>query len=385
MSEEIKNEEVAIVEEVKAEEIVAEEKSVDAVVAEIKEATLEAVKSEMTDVVKASDLEAIETKATEEVATLKGEIEALEAKFDAIPTPTLIKENKPMSIHNEFQKNLELSGKAYADIEIKGISEARDVTGAPVDTMGLSGDLFAMNPVRGVSRIIETTSKAFELPVRTGNHGAANVGATKNVLDASTAAVSVQTYMVQSYAARADVAIEAASDIKGFYACWAEDMISEIATIEAAAHVANIEAATNSLTAASASEIGLDDMAELVLGLEPQYRSNAKLMLSTDAIAKLRTLNTASTGGDLVFDAQIGTFRLFGMPVVENAYIAPVATGNVVACIADWSKFFVVGNRASLQVGRFSETVPGKYVYYADMRAASGIWHQSAGKVLTMA
>jgi len=373
MSEEIQNEEVAVV--------VAEEKSVDAVVTEIKEA----VKAEMTDVVKASDLEAIETKATEEVATLKGEIEALEAKFDAIPTPTLIKENKPMSIHNTFEKNLEASGKAFADIEIKGISQARDVTGAPVDTMGLSGDLFAMNPVRGVSRIIETTSKAFELPVRTGNHGAANVGATKNVADGSTAAVSVQTYMVQSYAARADVAIEAASDIKGFDAFWAEDMISEIATIEAAAHVANIEAATNTLTAASASEIGLDDMAELVYGLAPQYRSSAKLMLSTGAIAQLRTLNTASTGGDLVFDAQLGGFRLFGMPVVENAYMAPVATGNVVACIADWNKFFVVGNRASLQVGRFSETVPGKYVYYADMRAASGIWHQVAGKTLTMA
>ena len=108
-------------------------------------------------------------------------------------------------------------------------------------------------------------------------------------------------------------------------------------------------------------------------------------MLSTGAIAQLRTLNTASTGGDLVFDAQLGGFRLFGMPVVENAYMASVATGNVVACIADWSKFFVVGNRANLQVGRFSETVPGKYVYYADMRAASGIWHQAAGKVLTMA
>ena len=382
MSEEIKNEEVAIVEEVA---VVAEEKSVDAVVTEIKEATLEAVKAEMTDVVKASDLEAIETKATEEVATLKGEIEALEAKFDAIPTPTLIKENKPMSIHNEFEKNLEASGKAFADINIKGISEARDVTGAPVDTMGLSGDLFAMNPVRGVSRIIETTSKAFELPVRTGDHGAGNVGATKNVTDGSTAAVSVQTYMVQSYAARADVAIEAANDIKGFDAFWAEDMISEIATVEAAAHVANIEAANNSITAASATAIGLDDMAELVYGLAPQYRSSAKLMLSTGAIAQLRTLNTASTGGDLVFDAQLGGFRLFGMPVVENAYMASVATGNVVACIADWSKFFVVGNRANLQVGRFSETVPGKYVYYADMRAASGIWHQAAGKVLTMA
>jgi HK97 family phage major capsid protein len=377
MSEEIKNEEVVT-------EAVEAEKSVDAVVAEIKTAAVEAAEAVMVDAVKAEQLVAIEEKAAAEVATLKGDIEALEAKFDAIPTPTLIKETTPMSIHTTFEKNLEASGKAFADVEIKGISEARNVTGAPVDTMGLSGDLFAMNPVRGLSRIIETSSKAFELPVRTGNHGAANVGATKNVTDGGTAAVSVQTYLVQSYAARADVSIEAAADIVGFDAFWAEDMISEVASVEAAAHVAQIEAGT-SITAASATELGLDDMAGLIFGLAPQYRASATLMLSTGAMAQLRTLNTASTGGDLVFDAQLGGFRLFGTPVVENAYMADVATGNVVACMADWKKWFVVGNRASMQVGRFNETVPGKYVYYADMRAASGIWHAEAGKVLTMA
>lgn len=398
MSEEIKHieaEEVVAVEEVKAEEVVveeaaaeeiAEEKSVDDVVTEIKAAAVEAAKAEMVEAVKAEDLKAIETKAAEEVASLKSELEALEAKFDSIPTPSLIvKGNTPMTIHNEFQKNLEASGKAFAEIEVKGISEARDVTGAATDTFGLSGSLFAANPVRKMARVIETSSKAFELPVRTGAHGAANVGATKNVTDAGNAAVSVQTYLVQTYAARADVSLEAANDIVGFDAFWAEDMISEIASIEAAAHVAQIEAATNTMTAASATELGLDDLADLVYGLAPQYRSSAQLMLSTGAMAQIRTLNTASTGGDLVFDAALGGFRLFGLPVVENAYMAAPATGEVVACVADWSKFFVIGNRKNLEVGRFEQTVPGKYAYYADMRAASGIWHDVAGKTLVMA
>lgn len=360
---------------------------IEAVVAEIKGAAVDAAKAELADVVKAEQLTEIQEKAAAEAAELKSHIEALEAKLDAIPTPSILKEEVKMNTLNaEFAKNLEATGKAFADIETKGINEARDVTGGDVETFGLSGSLFAHNPVRKLAANLMTSGTSFVMPVRTGNHGAANIGATGQAADGGSAAVQAQTFLLQTYAARADVNVQVAEDIVGFDAFWAEDMLREVASVEAAAHVTAIEAAANSTTAGSATELELDDLANMVYDLSPAYRPNATVMLSTAAMARARALTSAATGGELVFDSEIGMFRLFGLPVMENAYMAStIATGEVVGAVADWSKFFIIGEKDKARVGRYEQTVPGAYAYYAELRSGGGIWVPEAGNILAMA
>lgn len=341
----------------------------------------------------AADVEAAIAKAmenmvgNEEVAELKSSLEKLEAKLDAIPSPVVIsrKAEQNMNVHSAFTKSLELKGKAEAEIFLKNITATTNIVGAPEDTYGLTGSMFASNPFRQLASTIETTSKALILPIRTGSHGAASANNTVRALTStgSSAAVSEITVMVSTIEALTDVTVEAADDIIGFDNFWAQDMLDEVAAIEAARHVAVVEGIAG-VTSGANTSIDLDDLAELHFSVAPQYRSNGAFVVSTDAMRVIRTLNTASTGGDLVFDAQLGAFRLFGAPIYENAYMADVAAGNVVAAYGDFKKGLVIANRASATVGRYEQTKPGYYTYHASLRSGAAQWHAPAVKTLTV-
>lgn len=332
--------------------------------------------------------EATEGKVSaEEVVELKSAMEALEAKLDAIPAPSVItkKEEQKMNIHEMFEKNLAEGGRAEAEVLIKNITTSQNVTGAPTDTYGLTGSMFKSNPFRSLASVIETNSKALVLPVRTGNNGAAVANTTvKDTTASGNAAVSEVTVMVKSIEALSEVSIEAADDIIGFDAFWTQDMLDEVAAIEAAQHVATVESIAG-ITAGANTAVTFEDLADLHFAVEPQYRAGGAFVVSTDVMKTLRVLNTASTGGDLLFDAQIGTFRLFGQPIYENAYMADIATGNVVAAFGDFKKGMVIANRASASVGRYEQTKPGYYTYHANLRSGSANWHAEAVKTLTMA
>lgn len=337
------------------------------------------------DVEKAIKEQNMNMVSKESVAELKSALEALEAKLDAIPTPSIIKkEEQNMNVHNLFTKNIADNGRAEAEVLLKNITASTNVTGAPVDTYGLTGSMFAANPFRLLASNIEVSSKALTLPVRTGNNGAATSNATtKNTTASGSAAVSEVTVMIKTIEALSNVTIEAADDIIGFDNFWVQDMIDEVASIEAAAHVTAVEAIAG-VTSASATAVTLDDLAALHFAVQPQYRANGAFVVSTDVMKALRVLNTSSTGGDLIFDAQIGVFRLFGQPIYENAYMASVAATNVVAAYGDFKKGLVIANRASATVGRYSETKPGYYVYHASLRSGAAAWHADAVKTLTM-
>ena len=118
-----------------------------------------------------------------------------------MPAPAVVKgkvkEDVKMNTVNEaFEKSLAETGKAFADVNIKGITQGRDVTGGATQTIGLIGSTFAMNPIRQVASILDVTGKAVDLPVRTGNHGAANAGATKDVADNGNAAVLTTQFTI---------------------------------------------------------------------------------------------------------------------------------------------------------------------------------------------
>ena len=358
---------------------------------EVNEA-LEAIKAQVSEkfdgVAAKADLE---TKAdVAAVDAMMGKLEALEAKFDAMPAPTILKATKEEanlmnSVHEGFKKSFEATGKNHLDVELKAITQGRDVTGGKVETFGLVGSMFNGNPIRQLASVIETTSKAIDLPVRAGNHGAANAGATKNVDDNGNASVGVTQLIVQTYNARSDVTIEAVNDIPGFDQFWAQDMLAEVASIEAGEHVVELATMTAGKVAASTSVVTWDEIVDLYYSIQPVDRVNGQFMFSSEIMAQLRTLSNSGTGSELMFDPQIGGFRLFGAPVYENGYMYGPSANAVVGAFGDWKRGLVIAQRASASLGRYDQTVPGKYVYYAEMRSGISNWDNTALKTLKMA
>ncbi len=362
---------------------------------EVNEA-LEAIKAQVETkfegVAVKADLDALtETKAdVAAVAELKGVVEALEAKFDAMPAPSIIKatpeEIQTMnSVSEGFAKSFEATGKNHFDVEIKAITEGRNVTGGKVETFGLIGDMFNGNPIRQLASVMNTTSKAIDLPVRAGSHGAANAGAVKNVADNGNASVGVTQLVVQTFNARSDVTIEAVNDIPGFDQFWASDMLAEVASIEAAEHVVELATMTAGVTAASATAVTWAEIVDLYYSIEPAARAGGSFMFGSEIMNQLRTLSNSGTGSELMFDPQLGGFRLFGAPVYENGYMAAPAVNAITGAFGDWKKGLVIAQRASASLGRYDQTVPGKYVYYAEMRSGISNWDDSALKTLKMA
>tara|TARA_R110000824_G_scaffold44036_2_gene128442 strand:+ start:3721 stop:4824 length:1104 start_codon:yes stop_codon:yes gene_type:complete len=362
---------------------------------EVNEA-LEAIKAQVSekfeDVAVKADVDAlVETKAdVADVVELKGALEELEAKFDAIPAPAIITSSKEEirimdSVSEGFSKSFEATGKNHLDVNIKAVTEGRDVTGGVVETFGLAGSMFNGNPIRGLASVMDTTSKAIDLPVRAGTHGAANAGATKNVADNGDASVGVTQLVVQTFNARSDVTIEAVDDIPGFDQFWAQDMLAEVASIEAAAHVTELATMTAGKVAAATGTVTFAEIADLYYSIEPAARVGGSFMFGSEIMNILRTLSNSGTGSELLFDPQLGGFRLFGAPVYENGYMAAPGANAITGAFGDWKKGLVIAQRSSASLGRFDQTVPGKYVYYAELRSGVSNWDNTALKTLKMA
>ena len=362
---------------------------------EVNEA-LEAIKAQVEmkfeDVAVKADLETLtETKAdVAAVAELKGTVEALEAKFDAMPAPSLIKatheEIQTMnSVSEGFAKSFEATGKNHFDVELKAITEGRNVTGGATETFGLVGSIFNGNPIRQLASVMNTTSKAIDLPVRAGSHAAQNAGATKDVADNGNASVGVTTLIVQTYNARADVTIEAVNDIPGFDQFWAQDMLAEVASIEAAEHVTELATMTAGKVAAATDVVTWAEIVDLYYSIEPASRVGGTFMFSSEIMNQLRTLSNSGTGSELLFDPELGGFRLFGAPVYENGYMAAPSANAITGAFGDFKRGLVIAQRAAASVGRYDQTVPGKYAYYAEMRSGISNWDNTALKTLKMA
>lgn len=331
---------------------------------------------------------ATETKADKEsVEELKGAIEALEAKFDAIPAPAVFKKEKEqnMNINEAFVKAFEEKGEHKFDLELKSITESANITGAPENTFGLSGNRFAANPVRGLARKLQITGSSAKLPRIAGAHGAmiANAASKESALTGN-ATVTEVVIALETIRSLGEVTKEAESDIIGFDQYWGQHMLNDLAAKEATQHVAVVEAIAGE-TAASATALTLDDLSELVFAVQPQYRAGGVMVVSTDAMKQIRTLNASGTGSDLVFDAQLGQFRLFGYPVVENGYMANVAASNVVAAFGDWMEGVTLVEKGAASLARYDQTKPGYWTYSAEMRSKLAEVNADAVKTLTMA
>lgn len=366
----------------------------------VKEA-LEAIKSDVSD--KTAELSAMKDELEarleksadkESVAELKEYVEAIEAKLDAIPMSS--NEEKKMdevkNVNEAFEKSFEATGKRMLNVEFakSQLNDVASITGAPVQTFGLTGSMFAQNPILGLASVMNTSSTAIKLPVRAGSQGATSI-ANKNTPVAetgTTADVAEIDVLLKTFVARTDVSTETAEDIIGFDQFWAQDMVDEVNSNEAVFHAGLLDsfAAASQVAAAGTSAVTDEDLASLIFSVEPQYRASGVLMVSTDLMRTLRLMtNDAAGENHLMFDPQIAQFRLYGYPVVENAYMSTIATGNTVACFGDWKKGYAIASRKGTTVGRMDQTVPGHYVYYADKRSGAAQWHPEALKTLVMA
>ena len=333
-----------------------------------------------------ADKSEIETKADKaEVKAIKEELESVVAKFDSIPAINK-NEEKMESITDIFNKSFEEKGVYSAEIETKALNQARNVTGAPTATFGITASLIDQNPVRGLAAIFNTTATAVQLPVLTGSSDFTKVGATRAGAASAdnTSTAGVVNVQVDTFEKREDVAVETADDIPNFDLVYSNRLLNLFGRTEAKEHVAKIEAAT-AVTTDAVGVVSLDDLGDLYSQLSVGYRANAVLMVSSGMMSNLRTMSQSGSGSDLMFDPQSGTFKLWGKAVVENPYMASVATGNVVAALADWQEAFAIVDRSTFEIGRYTQTAPGNYTYYAKPRVGSAIWHEDAIRVLTVA
>ena len=329
--------------------------------------------NDIADFVKSADLGQVSEQLTK-----------LQAQFDSLPLGQVEGEkSEPATIHELFTKSFKQTGKHEADLFIKAIRQSQNVTGAPTAVQALAGAAFAPNPLRELASVIETTATALDVPVRTGSHGAAKAAANRGTTAKATgdAAVGNAKVLIGTFEALNEVSIESADDIPAFDEFWTADIVNELASVEAADHAGVVDSLTAE-TSAAAGTMTLDDLAGLLWSVNPAYRANGSWMVSSNAMQIIRTMNASGTGSDLIFDAQLGAFRLFGHPVYENAYMDAVAGGNRPVAFGDFKRGVIVASRAAAKVGRYEQTKPGYYTFYGVLRSGISQYIPGAVKAL---
>ncbi|KJZ22280.1 phage major capsid protein [Tritonibacter mobilis] len=331
----------------------------------------------------------IETKADKaELEAVKEAIEAVTAKFDSIPAIVNKNEERSLelkSVNEAFVKSFEEKGEYSADIEVKAITQTAPVTGSVKPVLGLSGDLFAANPVRMLARKIDITGSTVTLPRKTGSYNAAVANATNKGTKASgDSAVAEVVITARTVNAAQDVTTESQEDIVGLDQFYAEDILAEIAAKEAMEHVVAVEAITNGVTTAANTGVTFADLNTLIHSVPVQYRQNGVLMLSTDAMAAIRELDEAGTGSKLIFDPIEAVDRFMGFRVVENGYMADMTAGNVIGAFGNWGRGLVLANRKTATLTRSNVTKLGHISYYGEMRSGIGEVDTNALRKLTV-
>lgn len=342
--------------------------------------------------VKAEKLEEVEKALSEEketVKALKEDLEGIQARFDSLPA--IINNNKEEKMENitlkkAFDEATGADQKSFVQIETKDLNEARDVTGAPTATFGITTSLQEDNPFRRLARVEYTTNTAAKIPFFTPGAGFTKAGADRagNVVATNTSTVVEKLVQIESYDKLEYVSKESVADLINFDASMINGLMGLATEAEAADHVATIEGVASPEVASLATAIDLDDMRALVFGLSEKYRKNSVIVMSSGAYAQLHTLSQTGAGSDLVWNAKDNVYKLWGRPIVENSDMADPAANAVVAAIADWKRAFVIVDRQKLDLERNMAT-PGKVGYYANFRAGHALLDPNAIKTLAMA
>jgi HK97 family phage major capsid protein len=139
-----------------------------------------------------------------------------------------------------------------------------------------------------------------------------------------------------------------------------------------------------SVTQAAPTAIAYDDLANLQAKLPPQYlyKPTTAWMMHPTTIAQIRKLkNTAQLpifietgdddGGALLY--------VFGHKVIPNPYMDVAASGKYSVYLAEWDKFYTIGDRQEMSIQRLDQVAPGFITLFAEKRVVSTVRDVFAG------
>ena len=338
-----------------------------------------------------------------------------------------------MSLILESIKTALLEGEATVNLK-----EASALTGSGSGVGGrvIYDDAFASrrehNPLRDVSRIIETIGSDQAFVVKNGNatliqnstnnpwgYGVNNNTGSPNI------ATSFWQLPVRSINAGVPIRSAVMSDINGLEEAIVSDLMLEFAQQESLSMMLNNDQAGSttvnygatsglrglnsypgSTTAAAFGTSGsaitngvhtvlqveqaahqavaYDDLANLQAALPSQYlyKDTTAWMMHPTTIGVLRKLKQSGSlnhfievgsedGGAVVF--------IFGHRVIPNPYMDISGVGKYPVYLAEWSQFFTIADNELMSIKRFDQTQPGFIYLFAEKRVCSTIRDVFAG------
>lgn len=342
-----------------------------------------------------------------------------------------------MSLILEAVKKALTEGEATVNLK-----EASALTGSGSGVGGrvIYDDAFATlrmaNPIRYLSRVINTTGSDEAFVVKKGNatliqDGTNNpwgYGINSNVGDESVAFWQIS---LKSINATVPIREAVLADVNGLDESIVQDIALEFAQQEALSMMLNNDLSTGDstpqtgqtyglrglnyyaggsaaawgnngsstaagrhtmveVTSAGAGAIGYDDLSKLASALPSQYWNleNVAWMMHPTTIEYLRNLK--DTGGLPLFlemgdkdGAAVG--RIFGHDVIANPYMDEIATGSYPIYLAAWDRFVTIADNETMSIKRFEQTQAGYITLFCEKRVCSTIRDVYAGVRLVVA
>ena len=319
------------------------------------------------------------------------------------------------------------------------LKEASSLTGSGSGVGGrvIYDDAFASlrlaNPLRKVSRIIDTIGSDEAFVVKTGNATLIQSG-TDNPwgypINSNTGSPNISTSFwqlpVRCINASVPVRTAVLSDINYLEETIAMDLALEFSQQEALSMMLNNDqsgsttvqtgatsglrglnsytgstssasfgssgsAITNGLhtvlqvAQASASAVSYDDLANLMGALPAQYlfKPSTAWMMHPSTIQALRKLKASSSnvinfiesgeedGGAVVY--------IFGHPVIPNPYMDVAGSGKYPVYLANWERFVTIADNEEMKIQLLEQSAVGFITFYAEKRVCSTIRDVFAG------
>tara|TARA_R110000822_G_scaffold45364_1_gene121414 strand:+ start:4833 stop:5876 length:1044 start_codon:yes stop_codon:yes gene_type:complete len=317
-------------------------------------------------------------------------------------------------------------------LESKEVTEASALTGSG---SGKGGKIYFdnafdqmryANPFRYLSRqtLIDGTDMTFVAKLGNAADSTNPWGYTVNA-NSGSPNVSTSTWQLPVRVVSAQLPIRSATldDINGLEEAVAQDLLDELSELEGQSMATNDDQSGSATDSTGAEEglrgltsyaratdaafgssgqaltngihtiktitegagaIDYDTIADVAGALPPQYwTENTAWHIHPSVITSLRKLK-ASTGGSPMF-TEVGdedggaVVRMFGFPVIPNPYLETAGTGNVSIVLADWDKFWAIGDLPEITIKRYDETQPGTVTLYIEKRVVSTVKDPFAG------
>jgi HK97 family phage major capsid protein len=338
-----------------------------------------------------------------------------------------------MSLILESVKKALLDGEATVNLKE---ASALIGSGSSVGGRVIYDDAFASkrehNPLRDVSRIIQTIGSDEAFVVKTGNATLIQ-NSTNNPwgypVNNNTGSPNIATafWQLPARSLNAGVPVRSAvmSDINGLEESIVSDLMLEFAQQEALAMMFNNDQAGSTTvnygatsgvrglnsyagsTSAAAfgtsgsaitnglhtmlevnhthgGGLGYDDLVNLQAALPSQYlyKDTTAWMMHPTTIQTFRLLKTSSTKNNFI---ELGSedggavLYIFGHPVIPNPYMDVSGVGSYPVYLAEWSQFFTIADNELMSIKRFDQTSPGFIYLFAEKRVCSTIRDVFAG------